>query len=83
MTISSRPARRFRFFGAERSYFSGKVRPALRAKRVDFDEILPTPKVMREIRERTGLLFLPTVDHDARRRPHRFHGVRQMRFHSS
>jgi glutathione S-transferase len=53
--------RPFRYFGAERSYFSGKARPAFRAKRVYFEEILPTNDAMREIRERTGLAFLPTV----------------------
>jgi glutathione S-transferase len=55
---SGRP---FHFYGAERSYFSGKARAALRAKRVYFEEILPTPQAMREIRRRTGLTFLPTV----------------------
>ncbi len=53
--------RPFRFFGAERSYFSGKARAAFRAKRVYFEEILPARAVMAEIRRRTGLLFLPTV----------------------
>ena len=33
----------FRYFGSERSYFSGKARPAFRAKRVHFEEILPAP----------------------------------------
>jgi glutathione S-transferase len=51
----------FRLLGAERSYFTGKVRPALRAKRVHFEEILATPDVYREIRRRTGLLFIPVV----------------------
>ncbi len=51
----------FRFFGAERSYFSGKARAALRAKRVWFDEILPTRPAMAEIRRRTGLRFIPIV----------------------
>ena len=51
----------FRFYGAERSYFSGKARPAFRAKRVYFEEVLPTPEVMREIRRRTGLSFIPIV----------------------
>jgi len=32
----------FRLFGAERSYFTGKARAALRAKRVYFEEVLPT-----------------------------------------
>jgi len=51
----------FRLYGAERSYFTGKVRPALLAKRVHFEEVLPTPAIYHEIRERTGLLFIPVV----------------------
>jgi glutathione S-transferase len=52
----------FRFFGTERSYFSGKARAAFRAKRVHFEEILPDRNAIREIRRRTGgLFFLPTV----------------------
>jgi glutathione S-transferase len=57
-TFTNRP---FRFFASERSYFSGKVRPALRAKRLSFEEVLPTPDAMREIKRRTGLHFLPIV----------------------
>jgi len=53
---------RYRFYGAEVSYFSAKVRPALRYKRVVFDEILPTPTAFREvILPRTGLGFIPIV----------------------
>ncbi len=52
----------FRFYAAEVSYFSAKVRPALRYKRVPFVEILATPKAFREvIRPRTGLAFIPIV----------------------
>jgi glutathione S-transferase len=52
----------FRFYAAEISYFSGKIRPALRAKRLPFVEILPTPEVYREvILPRTGLGFIPIV----------------------
>jgi len=52
----------FRFYAADISYFSGKVRPALRAKRVPFDEILPTTQAYREvIVPRTGLAMIPTV----------------------
>ncbi|HET9062191.1 MAG TPA: glutathione S-transferase family protein [Candidatus Binatia bacterium] len=51
----------YRFIAAERSYFSGKVRPALRAKRVYFEEVLPTPAAMAEIKQRTGLHFIPIV----------------------
>jgi len=53
---------RFRFVAAEVSYFSGKVRPALRRKGIPFVEVLPTPPVMKEVVERTGgLLFIPVV----------------------
>lgn len=51
-----------RFYAAEISYFSAKVRPALRAKRVPFFEILPTPAVYRNVLlPRTGLGFIPVV----------------------
>lgn len=52
----------YRFYAAEMSYFSGKVRPALRAKRILFDEILPTTAAYREvIVPRTGLSMIPTI----------------------
>jgi glutathione S-transferase len=52
----------YRFYATEISYFSAKVRPALRYKRVPFVEILPTPEVYRQvIRPRTGLGFIPVV----------------------
>jgi glutathione S-transferase len=52
----------YRFYGADLSYFSAKVRPALRYKRIPFVEILPTPQVYREvIIPRTGLAFIPIV----------------------
>jgi glutathione S-transferase len=51
----------YRLFGAERSYFTAKARPALRAKRLYFEEILPTPEVYQEILRRTGFLFIPVV----------------------
>lgn len=51
----------FRLIGAERSYFSAKARAALRAKRVYFEEVLPTRAAMAEIRRRTDLFFLPTI----------------------
>lgn len=60
-TTAHQGHRTFRFFASERSYFSGKVRPALRAKRLCFEEVLPTPDAMREIKRRTGLHFLPIV----------------------
>ena len=52
----------YRFYAAEISYFSGKVRPAFRMKGVPFVEHLPTPAVYRGlIRPRTGLTFIPVV----------------------
>jgi glutathione S-transferase len=54
--------RPYRFYASEISYFSGKVRPALRAKRVPFEELLPTRTAYREvIRARTGLAMIPVV----------------------
>ena len=53
---------RYRLYGAEVSYFTAKVRPALRAKGVPFTEILATPSVFRDvILPRTGLAFIPVV----------------------
>ena len=52
----------FRFYASEISYFSAKVRPALRWKGLPFVEILPTPRAYREvIVPRTGLGFIPVV----------------------
>jgi glutathione S-transferase len=52
----------YHFYAAEISYFSGKVRPALRQKGVPFVEHLPTPAAYREvILPRTGLAFIPVV----------------------
>ena len=52
----------FRFYAAEISYFSGKVRPFFRYKEIPFEEIPPTPEVFREvILKRTGLAFIPVV----------------------
>jgi glutathione S-transferase len=52
----------YRLYGAEISYFTAKVRPALRAKAVHFVELLATPAVYREvILPRTGLAFIPIV----------------------
>src|SRR5258707_5520834 len=52
----------FRFYGSEVSYFTGKVRPALRFKRLPHAEVLATPRVYREvIRPRTRLDFIPIV----------------------
>ena len=57
-----KPARRFDFYAAEISYFSGKVRPALRYKAVPYVEKLPTRAAYREvIVPRTGLAFIPIV----------------------
>lgn len=53
---------RYRFYAAELSYFSGKVRPALRAKAVPYWEILPTPEAYRTvIRPRVGMSIIPVV----------------------
>jgi glutathione S-transferase len=53
---------RYRFYAAEQSYFSGKVRPALRAKAVPHWEILPTPDAYRRvIRPRVGMNVIPVV----------------------
>lgn len=52
----------YRFYGAEISYFSSKVRPALRYKNIHFAEILPTPAAYAEvILPRTGLGFIPIL----------------------
>ncbi len=52
----------FRLYGSEVSYFTGKVRPALRVKRVPHAEVGATSRVYREvIRPRTGLGFIPIV----------------------
>jgi len=52
----------FRLYAAEVSYFSGKVRPAFRYKRVPYVKILPTPAVYRQVlRSRTGLAMIPVV----------------------
>jgi glutathione S-transferase len=52
----------YRFYAAEVSYFSAKVRPALRAKRVPYVEMLPTAAAYRDvIRPRTGLAMIPVV----------------------
>lgn len=52
----------YRFYAAEYSYFSGKVRPALRAKRVPHLELLPTkPNYRNVIRPRIGFDMIPVV----------------------
>lgn len=51
--------RPYRFYAAEISYFSAKVRPALRAKGVHFVELLPDYRGV--ILPRTGLAFIPIV----------------------
>jgi glutathione S-transferase len=48
----------YRFHAFEVSYFSAKVRPALRYKRVHYDEVRADG---REIKNRTGLGFIPIV----------------------
>jgi glutathione S-transferase len=55
-------ASRYRFYASEYSYFSAKPRPALRWKRVPFEEILPTPDAYRDvIKPRTGLSQIPVL----------------------
>jgi glutathione S-transferase len=51
--------RPYLFYAAEISYFSGKVRPALRYKGVHFRELLPD--FQNVILPRTGLAFIPVV----------------------
>lgn len=54
--------RYYTLYGAEISYFTGKVRPAFRYKRLAFVELLPTPENYRQVvRARTGLAMIPTV----------------------
>ena len=52
----------YRFYGADVSYFTAKVRPALRYKRVPYVELLASPQAYRDvIVPRTGLAFIPIV----------------------
>jgi glutathione S-transferase len=52
----------YRFYAAQVSYFSGKVRPIFRYKGIPYEEIAPTPEVYRRvIIARTGLAFIPVV----------------------
>jgi len=55
-------SRAWRFYAALPSYFSAKVRPALRLKGIPFEEIAPTPDAYRQvIMPRTGLAFIPVL----------------------
>jgi glutathione S-transferase len=52
----------YRLYASEVSYFSGKVRPAFRYKRVPFVEILATTAAYRDvIRPRIGFAMIPVV----------------------
>src|SRR5215471_1008423 len=52
----------YRFYASEVSYFSAKVRPVLRYKRIPHVELLATQRAYREvIVPRTGLAFIPVV----------------------
>lgn len=52
----------YRLYGSDVSYFTAKVRPALRAKRVPTLELLATQAAYRDvIIARTGLAFIPVV----------------------
>lgn len=62
MTIDLDRDHFFRFYASDFSYFSAKVRPALRYKRVPYVELLATPEAYRRvIRPRTGLGFIPVI----------------------
>lgn len=52
------PSDAYRFHAFEVSYFSAKVRPALRYKRLRYDEVRAD---VREIQRRTGLGFVPIL----------------------
>ncbi len=52
------PQQPYRFHAYEISYFSGKVRPALRHKRLFYEEVRADT---REILRRTGLAFIPIL----------------------
>ncbi|MBC8293845.1 MAG: glutathione S-transferase [Proteobacteria bacterium] len=55
-------AARWQFMATPFSYFSAKIRPLLRYKNVDYEEIAPTPAVYREvIRPATGSYFIPVL----------------------
>ncbi|MDJ0867924.1 MAG: glutathione S-transferase family protein [Myxococcota bacterium] len=56
--MSASPARPYVFHAFEVSYFSAKVRPALRYKRLWVDEVHADYRL---IRERTGLTFIPML----------------------
>jgi len=52
----------YRFYAADVSYFSAKVRPALRYKGLHYAELLSTPENMRDvILAKTGLTFIPVL----------------------
>jgi glutathione S-transferase len=62
MTTPFERDRFFRFYASDFSYFSAKVRPALRYKRLPYVELLATPDAYRRvIRPRTGLGFIPVI----------------------
>src|SRR3990167_2949364 len=50
------------FYGAPMSYFSGKIRPALQYKKIEFAEIWPDREVQKEIQEKTGECFIPVLE---------------------
>ena len=53
----------YRFYAAEFSYFSAKVRPALRYKRIPYVELLPTPEAYRDVHPAAhrASAFIPIV----------------------
>lgn len=59
MPSTSKP---WKFYAAPMSYFSAKVRPALRYKKIAFDEVWATADVYKEVLiPRTGLAFIPVI----------------------
>lgn len=54
----------WKFYAAPMSYFSGKVRPALAYKKIQYAEIWPTREVQKEIRAKTGVQFIPVIETD-------------------
>lgn len=57
-----RETKPFQFYAADVSYFSAKVRPALRYKEIPYQELAPSPQAYRDvIIPRTGLAFIPIL----------------------
>jgi glutathione S-transferase len=52
----------YKFYGAEISYFSAKVRPALRYKQLHYAELIAAGDNMRRMIEKTGVHFIPALE---------------------